>query len=117
MSRIVHYIKVPADGSVHEEVVPSGVEILSVKWRQDPGQPVASEGDVVLYVEKPDTASVHPGYAHRAQRKLKVFLVPTDVEFDQAEFRYVGTVRQPGGGQRMGSGFWHVYACQTEVDG
>lgn len=116
MSRVVHYIKVPADGSVHEEIVPSGVEILCVKWRQNPDQPVASDGDVVLYVEKPMAPSGKPAFSHRAERKLKVFLVPTDHEFDQAGFLYVGTVRQPGGGQRMGSGFWHVYACQTEVD-
>lgn len=116
MSRVVHYIKVPADGSVHEEIVPSGVEILSAKWRQDPDQPQASVGDVVLYVEKPIQSAERAVFTHRAERKLKVFLVPTGLYFDQANFIYVGTVRQPGGGQSTGSGFWHVYACQTEVD-
>ena len=114
MSRIVHYVKVPEDGAVREVIVPSGTELLDVKWRQNPDQPIASVGDVVLYIEKPEGTRAQ--IAHRGERKLKVFLVPTDVPFDQAEYRYAGTVRQPGRGQTGGSGFWHVYACLTEVD-
>lgn len=116
MSRVVHFYKVPEDGSVFETVVPSGTELLDVKWRQDPMQPRASVGDVVLYVEKPVNGETDK-FAYRAERKLKVFLVPSGAAFDQAEFKYAGTVRQPGYGQTGGSGFWHVYACLTEVDG
>lgn len=114
MSRVVHFYTVPADGSMFETIVPSGTELLDVKWRQNPDQPIASDGDVVLYVEKP-VDPVRGGY--RVERKLKVFLVPTGKQFDQPPaFRYAGTVRQPGRGQSEGSGFWHVYACLTETD-
>lgn len=114
MSRVVHFYTVPADGSVLDEVVASGVEILSVKWRQDPSQPDPCEGEVVIYIEKP----VEPAKGgYRAERRLKAFLVPTGQSFDQKDFHFVGTVRQPGCGQLGGSGFWHVYACLTEVDG
>ena len=112
MTRTVHFVTVPDDGSVHSEIVPSGVEILSAMWRQNPEQPNPAEGDVVLYIERPVTGRE----AYRGERKLKVFLVATGKAFDQADFAFVGTVRQPGGGRNGGSGFWHVYACQTEVD-
>lgn len=111
MSRVVHFYTVPANGDVFETIVPSGTEILSAEWRPDPDTPVIQHGDVVLYVEKPVANGAAPAY--RGERKLKVFLVPTGVAFDQADYAFVGTVAQPG---YRRSGFWHVYACLTEVD-
>ena len=114
MSRIVHFFEVPEDGSVIEKIVPAGTELLGVKWRQTPYQPLAHVGDVVLYIEKPNVPP-RTGHALMDERLLKVFLVPTGKAFDQKDFWYVGTVRQPGGDESHASGFWHVYALLTET--
>lgn len=108
MSRVVHH-HIIAVGPVFATEVPSGTEILAAKWRQRPDQPDPTWGDVALYIEKP----VEPNGAYRGERRLEAFIVATGEAFDQADFKFVTTVRQPG---RDASAFWHVYARLTEAD-
>ena len=114
MSRIVHHYALKAGQTLSVEV-PSGAEILTAMWRQEPEQNDPTLGEIALYVEKPCSAAQTKGrLLYGAKRRLEAFYVPTGKAFDQAGFGYVGSVAEPSGDR---AAFWHVFARLTEIDG